>query len=159
MTWFTWFAWICVIPMLCGDLLDVYFASQFSISDDIMLVQILAELWQTFPFMHTSDSEEESYNERTALVASEIPPVPSYLEEPDQPLPSDMEPKRVGVNWTASNCGPSCALLTLLKHLKLVLRQMYSHRRGYLDFHYGCMFLEFVTVTTAFHQSSLSDIW
>lgn len=48
--------------------------------------------------MNTSDSEEESYNERTALVASEIPPVPSYLEEPDQPLPSDMEPKRVGVN-------------------------------------------------------------
>ncbi|XP_046899567.1 presenilin-2 [Hypomesus transpacificus] len=44
--------------------------------------------------MNTSDSEEESYNERTALVASEIPPVPSYLEEPDQPLPSDMEPKR-----------------------------------------------------------------
>ncbi|XP_021423892.1 presenilin-2 [Oncorhynchus tshawytscha] len=44
--------------------------------------------------MSTSDSEEDSYNERTALVASEIPSVPSYQQDPDQPQPADMEPRR-----------------------------------------------------------------
>ncbi|KAJ8002216.1 hypothetical protein DPEC_G00177590 [Dallia pectoralis] len=43
------------------------------------------------PFMNTSDSEEDSYNERTALVASEIPFVPPYQ---DQPSTTDMEHKR-----------------------------------------------------------------
>ena len=99
-------------------MLDIVFASQFSISNDIMLVQIIAELWQTFPLMNTSDSEEETYNERTALVASEIPPVPSYLEEPDQTLPSDMEPKRVGFNCTASNCGLSWVELCMGESVK-----------------------------------------
>ncbi|KAL0961598.1 hypothetical protein UPYG_G00354620 [Umbra pygmaea] len=41
--------------------------------------------------MNTSESEEDSYNERTALVASEIPSMPSYQ---DQPQPEDMEHKR-----------------------------------------------------------------
>uniref|UniRef100_A0A674ACI8 Presenilin n=1 Tax=Salmo trutta TaxID=8032 RepID=A0A674ACI8_SALTR len=44
--------------------------------------------------MSTSDSDEDSYNERTALVASEIPSVPSYQQDPDQPQPADMEPRR-----------------------------------------------------------------
>ncbi|XP_071204093.1 presenilin-2-like [Salvelinus alpinus] len=44
--------------------------------------------------MSTSDSEEDTYNERTALVAPEIPSVPSYQQDPDQTQPADMEPRR-----------------------------------------------------------------
>ncbi|XP_071779858.1 presenilin-2 [Centroberyx gerrardi] len=44
--------------------------------------------------MNTSDSEDDSYNERTALVPSENPVVPSYRPEADQAPPTDSESKR-----------------------------------------------------------------
>ncbi|XP_051982176.1 presenilin-2 [Xyrauchen texanus] len=44
--------------------------------------------------MNTSDSEEDSYNERSALVQSESPTVPSYSQDHDMSLPQDTEPKR-----------------------------------------------------------------
>uniref|UniRef100_A0A8C7FS50 Presenilin-2 n=1 Tax=Oncorhynchus kisutch TaxID=8019 RepID=A0A8C7FS50_ONCKI len=47
----------------------------------------------------TSDSEGDTYKERTAQVASEIPSVPFYQQDPDQTQPADMEP-RVGVLCT-----------------------------------------------------------
>ncbi|KAJ3614279.1 hypothetical protein NHX12_017853 [Muraenolepis orangiensis] len=40
--------------------------------------------------MNTSDSDEDSYDERSALVSSETPAVPSY--QPDPPDQSDLEP-------------------------------------------------------------------
>lgn len=45
--------------------------------------------------MNASDSDDDSYNERTALVQSENPVVPSYRPEPDLNPPSDTPPKRV----------------------------------------------------------------
>ncbi|XP_051559182.1 presenilin-2-like [Myxocyprinus asiaticus] len=44
--------------------------------------------------MNTSDSEEDSYNERSALVQSESPTIPSYSQINDMSLPQDTEPKR-----------------------------------------------------------------
>ncbi|KAK5873306.1 hypothetical protein PBY51_018357 [Eleginops maclovinus] len=46
--------------------------------------------------MNVSDSEEDSYNERTALVVSESPPLPSYRPEPDPP--NDSPTKRPGLS-------------------------------------------------------------
>ncbi|XP_051561147.1 presenilin-2 [Myxocyprinus asiaticus] len=44
--------------------------------------------------MNTSDSEEDSYNERSALVQSESPTVPSYNQDHDMSVPQDTEPKQ-----------------------------------------------------------------
>ncbi|XP_071395219.1 presenilin-2-like [Centroberyx affinis] len=44
--------------------------------------------------MNASDSEDDSYNERTALVPSENPSVPSYRPEADQAPPTLPESKR-----------------------------------------------------------------
>ncbi|XP_056135847.1 presenilin-2 isoform X2 [Lampris incognitus] len=46
------------------------------------------------PTMSASESEEDSYNERTALVPAENPAVPSYQPDPHQPPPPDNETKR-----------------------------------------------------------------
>ncbi|TMS23390.1 Presenilin-2 [Larimichthys crocea] len=51
--------------------------------------------------MNASDSDDDSYNERTALVQSENPVVPSYRPEPDLNPPSDTPPKRSGVTRRA----------------------------------------------------------
>ncbi|KAG8014919.1 Presenilin-2 [Nibea albiflora] len=51
--------------------------------------------------MNASDSDDDSYNERTALVQSENPVVPSYRPEPDVNPPSDSPPKRSGVTRRA----------------------------------------------------------
>ena len=45
--------------------------------------------------MNTSDSDEDSYNERSALVPSEKPVVPSYMPSPDLGLLTDSPPKQV----------------------------------------------------------------
>lgn len=45
--------------------------------------------------MNTSDSEEDSYNERSALVPSENPVVPSYRPDPDLSPPSARASKQV----------------------------------------------------------------
>ncbi|ROL46527.1 Presenilin-2 [Anabarilius grahami] len=44
--------------------------------------------------MNTSDSEEDSYNERSALVQSESPTIPSYSQDHDMPLPQETDAKR-----------------------------------------------------------------
>ncbi|XP_041839724.1 presenilin-2 isoform X2 [Melanotaenia boesemani] len=46
--------------------------------------------------MNASDSDEDIYTERTALVQSENPPVPSYRPDSDLSPPEDMPTKRVG---------------------------------------------------------------
>ncbi|XP_073698929.1 presenilin-2 isoform X1 [Garra rufa] len=45
--------------------------------------------------MNTSDSEEDSYNERSALVQSESPTIPSYNQDHDMSLPQETDTKRV----------------------------------------------------------------
>uniref|UniRef100_A0A8C1TPA3 Presenilin-2 n=1 Tax=Cyprinus carpio TaxID=7962 RepID=A0A8C1TPA3_CYPCA len=45
--------------------------------------------------MNTSDSEEDSYNERSALVQSESPTIPSYNQDHDMSLPQETDSKRV----------------------------------------------------------------
>ncbi len=45
--------------------------------------------------MNTSDSEEDSYNERSALVESESPTIPSYNQDHDMSLPQETDTKRV----------------------------------------------------------------
>lgn len=47
--------------------------------------------------MNASDSDDDSYNERTALVPSENPVVPSYKEDPDLHAPNDAPSKRVNL--------------------------------------------------------------
>ncbi|XP_042337888.1 presenilin-2-like [Plectropomus leopardus] len=44
--------------------------------------------------MNASDSDEDSYNERTALVPSENPAVPSYRPDPDLTPPDDDAPPK-----------------------------------------------------------------
>ncbi|XP_043095902.1 presenilin-2 [Puntigrus tetrazona] len=44
--------------------------------------------------MNTSDSEEDSYNERSALVQSESPTIPSYNHDHDLSLPQKTDTKR-----------------------------------------------------------------
>uniref|UniRef100_A0A8C1CE32 Presenilin n=2 Tax=Cyprinus carpio TaxID=7962 RepID=A0A8C1CE32_CYPCA len=44
--------------------------------------------------MNTSDSEEDSYNERSALVQSESPTIPSYNQDHDMSLPQETDSKR-----------------------------------------------------------------
>ncbi|XP_040041468.2 presenilin-2 [Gasterosteus aculeatus] len=51
--------------------------------------------------MNASDSEEDSYDERTALVPSENPVLPSYRPEPDLNPPLDPPTKRFGVSGRA----------------------------------------------------------
>ncbi|XP_029906436.1 presenilin-2 isoform X2 [Myripristis murdjan] len=46
--------------------------------------------------MNASDSEEDCYNERTALVQAENPALPSYRPEPEQAPPTNAEPKMGG---------------------------------------------------------------
>ncbi|KAI2668181.1 Presenilin-2 [Labeo rohita] len=58
----------------------------------------LLQLW-AFGFCHlllmnTSDSEEDSYNERSALVQSESPTIPSYNQDHDMSLPQETDTKR-----------------------------------------------------------------
>ncbi|KAF1371466.1 hypothetical protein PFLUV_G00277970 [Perca fluviatilis] len=45
--------------------------------------------------MNASDSDEDSYNERTALVPSEAPVLPSYTPDPDLDPPNHTTTKRV----------------------------------------------------------------
>uniref|UniRef100_A0A672K3E9 Presenilin n=1 Tax=Sinocyclocheilus grahami TaxID=75366 RepID=A0A672K3E9_SINGR len=45
-------------------------------------------------FMNTSDSEEDSYNERSALVQCESPTIPSYNQDHDMSLPQETDTKR-----------------------------------------------------------------
>uniref|UniRef100_UPI0037E76F97 presenilin-2 n=1 Tax=Semicossyphus pulcher TaxID=241346 RepID=UPI0037E76F97 len=56
--------------------------------------------------MNASDSDEDSYNERTALVPAENPTVPSYSPDPDVTPPNDTPTKRPAV--TRRN-GPTAA--------------------------------------------------
>lgn len=49
--------------------------------------------------MSASDSDEDSYNERTALVPSENPVVPSYRPDPDLTPPNDTPSKRVKIRF------------------------------------------------------------
>ncbi|XP_070684476.1 presenilin-2 [Pempheris klunzingeri] len=51
--------------------------------------------------MNASDSDEDSYNERTALVQSENPVVPSYRPDPDLSPPSDAPSRRPGASRRA----------------------------------------------------------
>lgn len=51
--------------------------------------------------MNTSDSDEDLYNERTALVPSENPALPSYRPDPDLTPPEDPAPKRPGLSRRA----------------------------------------------------------
>lgn len=44
--------------------------------------------------MNTSDSEEDSYNERSALVQCESPTIPSYNQDHDMSLPQETDTKR-----------------------------------------------------------------
>ncbi|XP_039649835.1 presenilin-2-like, partial [Perca fluviatilis] len=44
--------------------------------------------------MNASDSDEDSYNERTALVPSEAPVLPSYTPDPDLDPPNHTTTKR-----------------------------------------------------------------
>uniref|UniRef100_A0A8C1VZZ8 Presenilin n=1 Tax=Cyprinus carpio TaxID=7962 RepID=A0A8C1VZZ8_CYPCA len=44
--------------------------------------------------MNTSDSEEDSYNERSALVQCESPTIPSYHQDHDMSLPQETDTKR-----------------------------------------------------------------
>ena len=53
--------------------------------------------------MNASDSDEDLYNERTALVPSENPVVPSYRPDPDLTPPNDTPTKRVKVRLFLSN--------------------------------------------------------
>lgn len=55
--------------------------------------------------MNTSDSEEDSYNERSALVPSENPVVPSYRPGPGLAPPSAPPSKQV--NPLTLPCGPT----------------------------------------------------
>uniref|UniRef100_A0A673G4E9 Presenilin n=1 Tax=Sinocyclocheilus rhinocerous TaxID=307959 RepID=A0A673G4E9_9TELE len=45
-------------------------------------------------FMNTSDSEEDSYNERSSLVQCESPTIPSYNQDHDMSLPQETDTKR-----------------------------------------------------------------
>lgn len=56
--------------------------------------------------MNASDTDEDSYNERTALVPSENPTVPSYSPEPDHTPPNSSPTKRPQVSRRA---GPAPA--------------------------------------------------
>nr|AAH65382.1 Presenilin2 [Danio rerio] len=55
--------------------------------------------------MNTSDSEEDSYNERSALVQSESPTVPSYNQDNAMSLPQDTDSKRSGAVRSRSASG------------------------------------------------------
>uniref|UniRef100_A0A671VEY1 Presenilin n=1 Tax=Sparus aurata TaxID=8175 RepID=A0A671VEY1_SPAAU len=59
--------------------------------------------------MNASDSDEDSYNERTALVPSENPVVPSYKEDPDLHPPNDAPSKRPGLSRRAGPAAPAAA--------------------------------------------------
>ncbi|KAM3624136.1 uncharacterized protein V6R79_019419 [Siganus canaliculatus] len=52
--------------------------------------------------MNATDSDEDSYNERTALVPSENPVVPSYREDPEFNSHNDTPPKRSDVSRRTS---------------------------------------------------------
>uniref|UniRef100_A0A3B4ZKZ9 Presenilin n=1 Tax=Stegastes partitus TaxID=144197 RepID=A0A3B4ZKZ9_9TELE len=56
--------------------------------------------------MNASDSDDDIYNERTALVPSENPVLPSYRPDSDTSLPGDSPTKRVNV----------CSLLSVSRH-------------------------------------------
>ncbi len=49
--------------------------------------------------MNASDSDDDSYNERTALVPSENPVVPSYRPDADLTPPNDIPSKRVKIRF------------------------------------------------------------
>ncbi|XP_069578158.1 presenilin-2 isoform X1 [Brachyistius frenatus] len=61
--------------------------------------------------MNASDSDDDIYNERTALVQSENPTVPSYRPDGDLTPPDDTPTKRVkpGVSRRAGSAGGSAA--------------------------------------------------
>lgn len=59
--------------------------------------------------MNASDSDDDSYNERTALVPSENPVVPSYKEDPDLHAPNDAPSKRPGLSRRAGPAAPAAA--------------------------------------------------
>ncbi|KTF88400.1 hypothetical protein cypCar_00045459 [Cyprinus carpio] len=58
------------------------------------LLQLWAFDFCQLLFMNTSDSEEDSYNERSALVQSESPTIPSYNQDHDMSLPQETDSKR-----------------------------------------------------------------
>ncbi|XP_069023777.1 presenilin-2 isoform X2 [Embiotoca jacksoni] len=59
--------------------------------------------------MNASDSDDDIYNERTALVQSENPTVPSYRPDGDLTPPDDTPTKRPGVSRRAGSAGGSAA--------------------------------------------------
>lgn len=61
--------------------------------------------------MNASDSEEDSYDERTALVPSENPVLPSYRPEPDLNPPLDPPTKRVKVRFFCVESGSEIRLV------------------------------------------------
>lgn len=69
----------------------------------INLVWCIFQLWAFgfghILFMNSSDSEEDSYNERSALVQSESPTLPSYNQDHDMSLPEETDTKRVSVGF------------------------------------------------------------
>ncbi|XP_059903957.1 presenilin-2 [Gadus macrocephalus] len=56
--------------------------------------------------MTTSDSEEDSYDERSALMSSETPPVPSYQPEQSDPDPSAQGPVLRRAKSSERGAGP-----------------------------------------------------
>lgn len=50
--------------------------------------------------MNASDSDDDSYNERSALVPSENPVVPSYRPDPEVSPPGSLLSKRVRGSFT-----------------------------------------------------------
>ena len=63
--------------------------------------------------MNASDSDDDLYNERTALVPAENPAVPSYRPDSDFSPPEDTPTKRVKVRFLFSEVCPAALALSI----------------------------------------------
>uniref|UniRef100_A0A672LM84 Presenilin-2 n=1 Tax=Sinocyclocheilus grahami TaxID=75366 RepID=A0A672LM84_SINGR len=72
----------------------IYALNEYS-SGVMCLLQLWAFGFCHLLFMNTSDSEEDSYNERSSLVQCESPTIPSYNQDHDMSLPQETDTKRV----------------------------------------------------------------
>lgn len=80
-----WGSFTCLCPGVCWGLTN---------SCDGCLQSVLCGA-----AMNASDSDDDSYNERTALVPSENPAVPSYRPDTDLTPPNDTPSKRVKIRF------------------------------------------------------------
>lgn len=73
----------------------VFLRRFFALSDDLCCFLLL----QSQTAMNASDSDEDIYNERSALVRSESPALPSYIPDSDLTPPNGTPTKRLKVSF------------------------------------------------------------